>query len=60
MKPFVTKSLEKPNAIRKILGLMPKMNSFIEVNNLLATHEIDEMTSGQIDEISQSTQKMVS
>jgi hypothetical protein len=52
MKPFVIKSLEKPNALQKLFGQTPKMNSFIEVNNLLACNDIDEITFNQIDEIS--------
>jgi hypothetical protein len=53
MKPFTIKSLEQPNTIQKMLRQMPKMNALIEVNNLLAGHEIDEITSGQIEDISQ-------
>ncbi len=52
MKPFELKPYEQPNAIQKMLKQIPKINAFIEVNNLLASNEIDTIRTRQIDDIS--------
>ena len=50
---FVTRDLEKPNFIQKILKKHPKSNLIIEINNLLAGRKLTEISVEDIQNISE-------
>ncbi len=41
MKIYELQELKKPNFIQKIFGWVPKLNGFIEINNLFFKHQTD-------------------
>lgn len=48
MNPFKTKDLKKPSFFRKLLGVKPKENGIIEINNLLAEKELESITVDEV------------
>jgi hypothetical protein len=52
MKPFITKSFVEPKGLDKLLKKIPPENFLVEVNNLLANNSLDEISAGQIQQLS--------
>lgn len=52
MKPYTEKQLVQPTGFSKLLNRSPAQNYIVELNNILATHSLDEITADQIVDIS--------
>lgn len=53
MKPFITKNFIEPSGIQKLMGKVPKENFLVDLNNLLAENSLDELITGQIQQIAE-------